>query len=160
MQVDEMTPRIGKKQTAWPRFEGVLSCLFRARSQKIVPLETAALSVSFKHYHVAHVLWDTMSYFTKAVMSRKWTEDLCEDAIKRNPNPVYETLAGMTGAVFDNFELKVGYGSYAPMLRAIHTRVSAFRMEMTNLGDGVLPGKSCSCNSPEHTQPCRQWWHL
>ena len=138
MQVDEMTPRIGKKQTAWPRFEGVLSCLFRARSQKIVPLETAALSVSFKHYHVAHVLWDTMSYFTKAVMSRKWTEDLCEDAIKRNPNPVYETLAGMTGAVFDNFELKVGYGSYAT------SDSSAFRMEMTNWATVFFPAKAAA----------------
>ncbi|EOD07262.1 hypothetical protein EMIHUDRAFT_460383 [Emiliania huxleyi CCMP1516] len=54
MQVDELT--------AWPRFEGVLSCLFRARSQKIVPLETAALSVSFKHYHALPLLREQTSH--------------------------------------------------------------------------------------------------
>ena len=122
-----------EKKTAWPRWEGVLSCMFRARSQKFIPLETAALSVSFLTYHVPHVPWESLMYFTKAIMARSWTEALCDEAMSLNPNPLYETAAEMTAAVFDNFEIRVGYGSYAT------ADSSAFRMTMTNWATAFLP---------------------
>lgn len=66
-----------EKKTAWPRWEGVLSCMFRARSQKFIPLETAALSVSFLTYHVPHVPWESRMYFTKAIMWPDHGRRLC-----------------------------------------------------------------------------------
>ena len=66
-----------EKKTAWPRWEGVLSCMFRARSQKFIPLETAALSVSFLTYHVPHVPWESLMYFTKAIMWPDHGRRLC-----------------------------------------------------------------------------------
>ena len=98
-----------------PRFEAVLSALFRARSQNFVPLETAALTVTFLHYQVPHAAWDALAYFTKTVMCRTWTDSLCDEAVLRDPGPPYwyPTAAGMTAAVFDNFMLKIGYGSFA-----------------------------------------------
>jgi hypothetical protein len=69
---DTETPvrfRDAQSGTSWPRFEGVISALFRARSLRAVPLETAALSVSFLHQRVPHMAWSLMVHFTKAVMS-------------------------------------------------------------------------------------------
>eukprot|EP00966_Prymnesium_polylepis_P222004 5136414-Prymnesium_polylepis.1 len=37
--------------------------------------------------------------------------DLCDDAVKRDPGPQYPTARGMTAAVFENFMMKIGYGS-------------------------------------------------
>lgn len=54
--------RPDRLQSIWPRFEGVLLALFRARSQKVVALETAALSVRFLHYRVSRNVWDTVAF--------------------------------------------------------------------------------------------------
>ena len=120
-------------QSSWPRFESVVSALFRARTQKYVPLETAALTVCFVHYQVPHVAWDAISYFTDGVMSRTWADNFCDDAVQRDPGPPYETAGGMSAAVFDNFMMKVGYSSFSTEGEA------GYQLKMTNWATAFLP---------------------
>ena len=95
------------------RWEAVLSALFRARSQKSVPIETAAMSVMWLYYRVPKPVWQAVSFFGRAVMCRTWTESLCDDAIERDPGPTYPVAEGITAAVFDNLSMNVGYSSFA-----------------------------------------------
>lgn len=114
-------------QSRWPRFESVLSGLFRVRSQKTVTLEAAALSVRFLHYRVPAPVWSAVAYFSPLVMSRLWTETLCDEALARDPGCPYEvTGSGISAACFDNFTIKVGYGSYATVDK------KGERFDMTN----------------------------
>jgi hypothetical protein len=128
----ETPPRLEAKKSR-PRFEGVLAGLFRARSQKVVPLEVAALSVAFMEQRVPQFTWNAIAHLTHSVMSHSWTEQFCEDALKRDPGPPYETATGMSAAVFDNFMIRVGYGSYATH------ESSARTFQMTNWATAFLP---------------------
>lgn len=127
---DRRLPQIRSK---WPRFEGILMLLFRARSQKMVPLEVAALSLRFLHYRVPAAAWDAVHFFSRLVMSQPWTEQLCEDALERDPGAPYPVASALTGACFDNFTIKVGYGSYATVDR------HGERFDMTNWASVSLP---------------------
>ena len=127
---------VRQKQTIWPRFEGVLAVLFRARSQKIVSLETAALSVMFHHYRVPTTAWNAVAQFTRVVMSPTWTEVLCNDAASRDPGAAYKTASGMTAAVFDNFQMNVGFGSYGTQESRGHV------LKMTNWATAFLPASA------------------
>ena len=136
----EAAPRFRTLQSALPRFEAVLSTLFRARSQKFVPLETAALSWCFLHYQVPHAAWDAITYFTSGVMSRAWTDHFCDEALERDPGPIYPTAGGMSAAVFDNFMMKIGYGSYATEGQA------GYQLHMTNWASAFIPATAVPAN--------------
>ena len=124
-----------------PRFESVIAGLFRSRSQKTVTLEAAALSVRFLHYRVPAVVWETVAYFSPLVMSRQWTEQLCEEALERNPGcPYNETTSGLTAVCFDNFTIKVGYGSYHTVDK------KGQRFDMTNWATASIPANAV----PQH----------
>ena len=98
-----------------------------------VPFETAALSIEFLHYTVPRVAWDAVAQLSRAVMCRSWTEELCELALTRDPGPQYPVAMGISAAVFDNYMIKVGYGSY-------HTVDShGHKHEMTNWASAALP---------------------
>lgn len=127
------SPRMRDKISTIPRFEGVLSHLVRSRSQKRVPIEVAVLSVVFLLYSVPHFAWQAVSQLTRAVMSWSWTVNLCDEAVDRDPGPPYATVTGLTAAVFDNFQMKVGYGSYATQESKART------FEMTNWASVFLP---------------------
>ena len=118
------------------RFEAVMSALFRARSQKVVPLETAALSVMWLYHRVPHAVWDGIGYFTRAVMSHTWTATLCDEAVERDPGPGYTIVEGISAAVFDNLAIRVDYGSYATANRA------GRKIEMTNWASLFLPASA------------------
>ena len=81
--------------SAFPRFENVLQHLFRSRSMRSVPFETAALSIEFLHYTVPRVAWDAVAQLSRAVMCRSWTEELCELAMTRDPGPQYLVAMGV-----------------------------------------------------------------
>ena len=121
---------------SWPRFEGLIALLFRARSQMMVPFFVAALSIRFLHYRVPRRCWDAVVYFTRSVMSRAWTEQFCETALELDPGARYTTASGLTAAVFDNFTLQCGYGSYYTM------DSSGYRMDMTNWASVSLPASA------------------
>ena len=125
-----------RRKTIIPRFEGVISHVVRARSQKRVPIEVAVLSLVFLQYSVPHFVWNAAAQLTRAVMSMSWTVQLCEDAILRDPGPSYPTATGMTAAVFDNFMMKIGYGSYATQ------EFKARTFQMTNWASVFLPAQS------------------
>jgi hypothetical protein len=132
LELDEVTSAATVRrpeglQSRSPRFESVISGLFRSRSQKCVTLETAALSVRFLHYRVPVPVWGAVAFFSPLVMSRQWTEQLCDEALARNPGCPYKaTESGLSAACFDNFSIKVGYGSYATVDR------KGERFDMTN----------------------------
>ena len=115
------------------RFEATMRALFRARSQNLVPFETAALSVLFLQYGVPHIAWNAVAQLSRAVMTRSWTESMVEAALERDPGPQYPVALGMSAAIFDNFMMKIGYGSYATSNSHGH------RFEMTNWASVSLP---------------------
>ena len=115
------------------RWEAVMSALFRARSQKYVPIETAAMSIMWLYYRVPMPVWQVVSHFGRSVMCRTWTESLCDDAIERDPGPSYPVAEGITAAVFDNLQMNVGYSSYAT------STSDGRKIEMTNWATVFLP---------------------
>jgi hypothetical protein len=123
-------------QSSWPRFEGLMNVLFRSRSSHLVPLFVAALSVRALHYRTPRHFWDSLVHFCRAIMSRSWTEKLVDEAVEQDPGPPYETAAGISGAVFDNFTLQVAYGSYATV------DSSGQRFDMTNWASVLLPARA------------------
>ena len=129
----EAAPQFRQFKSGWPRFERVISSIFRSRSQKYVPLEAAALSVCFLHYAVPQVAWDAISTFTGGVMSRTWTDTFCDEAVVRDPGPSYPKASGISAAVFDNFMMKVGYKSFAT------EEQTGYTVAMTNWATAFLP---------------------
>ena len=126
-----------------PRFESVLSSIFRWRNQKMVTLEVAALSIRFLHYRVPYPAWETMVFFTRSVMSRTWTESICELALERDPGAGYTTSSAITGGVFDNCTITVGYGSYATIDK------KGERFYMTNWATLHVPESAApGCSAP------------
>ena len=87
--MDEADPRadnlLRAGKSLFPRFEFVLQHLFRSRSMRTVPFETAALSIQFLHHKVPRIAWDAVAQFSRSVMCRTWTEDFCELALARDP---------------------------------------------------------------------------
>ena len=98
-----------------PRWENVLMQMWRARSQKIVPFEAAALAIRMLHYQTPQAVWTAVTFFSDLAMSRTWTERLIEDALHpdRNPGCPYEVASGISGAIFDNFNIHIGHGAYS-----------------------------------------------
>lgn len=126
----EHPPRYRQLQGA-PRFEWVLSALFRSRSSKLITLESAALAVQWMYYRVPSPVWDSIQTFGRTLMSESWVERLCDDAMRLRP--VVESAPGITAAVFDNFCMKIGYSSYHT------TEAHGRRLDMTNWATVYLP---------------------
>ena len=91
------------------RWEAVMSALFRARSQRLVPVEIAAMSVMWLYYKVPQPIWRATCYFGRSIMSSAWAEELCDLAMQRDPGPTYKIVEGLTAAVFDNLSMQVEY---------------------------------------------------
>ena len=134
---DELT-RFAPLTGLMPRFESTLSSLFRARSQKLVPLETAALSIHFLHHQTPHAVWRAVAFFSGCVMCRSWTEDLVEEAMHplNYPGAPYEVASGISGAIFDNFNLKVGHGTYST------SDSKGYSLDMTNWATVFTPASA------------------
>ena len=115
------------------RWEAVMSALFRARSQRLVPVEIAAMSVMWLYYKVPQPIWRATCYFGRSIMSSVWAEELCDLAMQRDPGPTYKIVEGLTAAVFDNLSMQVEYSSFATGGAAGH------RIEMTNWASVFLP---------------------
>ena len=127
--VDDDSPtRFHELTGAMPRFESVLTQLFRSRSQKLVPIEIAALSIYLLHFQCSVSVWRAIAYFGGGlIMSRTWTETLIDEALLHPANCCpYVVAGGITGAIFDNFRLKCNYGSYSTM------DSTGYALDMTN----------------------------
>ena len=122
----------------WPRFEGVLTALFRARSQKTVTLLSAALSVRLHHNRTPRQTWEAIEFFTRVVSSPQWTEQLCADALLCDTGAPYATAGGISAAVFDNFTIQVGYESKS----SADAERNGYRLDMTNWASVLLPATS------------------
>ena len=131
--VDEMRARPDNIQRVAFRFESVLMSLFRARSANCVPFEVAALSLLLLHYKVPREAWETIGCLSHAVMSRKWTEELCDLALTMDPGAPYRIATGISASVFDNFMIKVGFGSYSA------DGQTGARFWMTNWASASIP---------------------
>lgn len=126
-------PRFRQLTGLLPRFENVLSSLFRSRSTKLVTLESAALSIQFLHHQTPRAIWTAIGFYTSAIMSRSWTESLVELALARDPGCPYDVISGISGAVFDNYRHASGHGSYST------TDSSGYTIDMTNWATVFLP---------------------
>ena len=115
------------------RWEAVVSTIFRSRSQRLVPIETAAMSIMWLYYRIPKPVWNAATYFGRFVMSRGWVEEICDIGMQRDPGPTYPVCEGITAAVFDNLSMNVGYSSYAAGGQAGH------KIDMTNWGTVFLP---------------------
>ena len=129
-----------KELRTQPRFESVLAALFKARSKNLVTLEAAAMSIQLLHFRTPDVVWQTITHFTRNVMSATWAEDLCEAALPLDPGSPYKVAAGITAAVFDNFMMNVAYGSYATVDSA------GKQLKMTNWATALLPAAAMPSN--------------
>ena len=78
-------------------------------------------------------VWSAMMHYSRMVMSRSWTETLCDEALEHNPGPRYPVVEGITAAVFENLRMTVGYGSFAT------TQASGYAIDMTNWATVFLP---------------------
>ena len=139
--------RLHQLSRLMPRWESVLSVLWRARSQKLVPLEAAALSIRLLHYQTPHQVWRALKFFAGgAIMSRAWVESMCTYALlpENNPGAPYVVASGISGAVFDNFAMQVGFGTYSTM------DSTGYRLDMTNWASVVLPAAAvpAGCDIP------------
>lgn len=132
--VDEQSvaPRFGERQ-GQSRWEAGIKAIFRARSDRLVPVETAATSIMWLNYAIPQPVWRAASYFGRFVMSRKWTEELCDIAMQRDPGPQYPVVEGITAAVFDNLSMQAAYSSFSVDGEA------GTRLEMTNWATVFLP---------------------
>jgi len=115
------------------RFESVISTLFRARSQRFVGIENAAIAVMWLYYRVPGPVWQTFTYFSRAVMSKTWAEQLCDTAAESDPGPSYPVAKGITAAVFDNLMMRVNYKAFAV------AGETGTQIEMTNWATVFLP---------------------
>ena len=129
------TVRFTPLLSAWPRFEGALTAVFRARSQKTVTLISAALSVRLHHRRTPRQSWDAIHYFSRIVSSQQWTEQLCADALSCDPGAPYTTASGISAAVFDNFSMQVGYASFATS----DVTKNGYKLDMTNWASVLIP---------------------
>ena len=135
--------------SAWPRFEGALTALFRARSQKSVTLMSAALSVRLHHYRTPRQTWAAIQFFTRIVSSQQWTEQLCADAVLCDPGSPYATAGGISAAVFDNFSMQVGYSSYATS----DASKKGYKLDMTNWASVLIPAAAVPGGGLGHPRP-------
>ena len=126
-------PTVFRATNGQSRWEAVLSALFRARTKNNVPIETAATSIMWLYYRVPKPVWSSAMYFARNVMSRTWTEELCDIAVARDPGPTYPLAEGITAAVFDNLMMNVGYSSFATGGEA------GRKIEMTNWATLFIP---------------------
>ena len=124
---DRDAGRLHERTGPQPRFESTLASLFRSRTQKLVPLATAALSIRFLHFQTQRSIWTAVSFFSDCIMSRTWTETVIDEALTRPGSECpYPTALGISGAVFDNFRLKCGYGTYSTQ------ESTGYAIDMTN----------------------------
>ena len=130
---DEGEATVFRELQGQSRWEAVMSALFRARSNRCVPIETAAMSVMWLYYRVPQPVWRAATYFSRFVMSSGWAEQLCDVAMERDPGPTYPVAEGITAAVFDNLNVNVNYAGFAV------GGLAGRKIEMTNWGTVFLP---------------------
>jgi len=118
-------------------FEGVLSILFRARSQKLVMLEVAALSLRFLHYRVpATIGLGHSALLFKAGDGAQMDRTALRGCVGARPRPAVRGGACTLSVCFDNFTIKAGYGSYATIDK------QGERFDMTNWASVSLPASA------------------
>ena len=130
---DQDEPARLRETQGQSRWEAVMSALFRARSQRLVPVETAAMSIMWLYYRIPQPVWRAATYFGRSVLSRPWAEEMCDLAMQRDPGPAYSVVEGITAAVFDNLSMQAGYSSFMVDGKA------GTRLEMTNWATVFLP---------------------
>ena len=94
------------------RLDAVLSYLTRMRSQKLVPLWTAAFSVMSMGRQLPLPLWTSMSKLHRGLlMSEPWTRKLVTEAMEQRPPRVENFVRSVHCTVFDNYTRRCLYKS-------------------------------------------------
>ena len=111
---DRPLSRWKRRPSLVPRFEGVLSSIFRSRSKFQVPFSTAAVSVRLHHHQTPEAVVDTIRWCNPgACLSKRWTQLLVTEAMEHDPGARYETAGGLTACAIDNFRIHSNYGAFS-----------------------------------------------
>ena len=114
--------------------DSALDILVRVRSQKHVPLWTAALSVVAYKRQLDGTLWRMISARQNGLlMSEKWTKQLVADAVPFRPAPKERFIQAVTFTVFDNYTRRCLYKSQ------VAGGEGGYSLDMTNWGTLRVP---------------------
>lgn len=112
-------------------YEGLLSSLYRMRSQKCMTFLTAALSIEAYKTHAATTLIDTICCFFRGVTaSTEWVADFVPFALKFQPARRHAPIPGFALTAFDNLQIRVGYKAYST--EETKDTSTNYRLDMTN----------------------------
>ena len=114
------------------KLENVVAVLHRCQNQKMMPLFIVLRALFCHSKRLHHGIW-----FHEAALrllpSFKWTDDLVNLAIPRNPGALFETAGFVSAAVLDNFTVQVAYKSLHDLDHV------GLRLDMTNWGSVAVP---------------------
>jgi hypothetical protein len=114
------------------KLENVLGILYRTQNQSCMPLFTVLRAIYAQSRCLHRESWDIETAL-KLLPSRRWTEEVIQLAITRNPGPPFKTAYFVSGAVLDNFTVQVDYKSLHDLDH------HGYRLDMTNWGTVSIP---------------------
>ena len=133
------------------RLDAVLSDLARMRSQKLVPLWTAAFSVMSMGRQLSSALWASIGKLHRGLlMSETWTKRLVADAVALRPPPAEPLVRAVHCTVFDNYTRQCFYKSQ------VSAGEGGYRLDMTNWGVLRVPARLL----PSNFDGCQVFNHL
>ena len=127
------------------KLENLISTIYRCQNQQFMPLFTVLRSIFCHGRRMHRGTWDTESAL-KLLASYRWTDELVQLAIPRNPGAPFKTASFVSGACLDNFTVQVDYKSLHDLDH------QGFRLDMTNWGSIAIPQATlsdCSINIPQ-----------
>ena len=116
------------------QFEGVLTDLERVRSQKVMTLLTARMSIASLRAQISRDYWQLLrSVGAGTLVSHDVAERFLDFAAQFRPPCPYEAIPGVGGAMFDNYTRKIKYASN------ITADSAGYLLNMTNSADMSIP---------------------
>ena len=121
--------------------EGTLCNLVCAKSQKAVPLFTAATSVMTYKLQLSMPLWASLRLLHRgALMGESWTKQIIAEAREHRPPPREPLVRAVHCTVFDNYTRRCLYKSH------VSAGEGGYRLDMTNWGIMRVPQRLLPSN--------------
>ena len=117
------------------QFEGVLTDLERIRSQKVMTLLTARMSIASVRAQIPRDYWQLLrAVGAGTLVSHDVAERFLDFAAQFRPSCPYEAIPGVGGVMFDNYTRRIKYSSN------VTTDSAGYLLNMTNSADMPIPG--------------------
>lgn len=116
------------------QIEGILTGLMRTRSQKLMGLLTARMSIAALQSQIPRDMWQLLRSVAAGVLvSHDAAESFIDYALQFRPECPYEAIEGVAASVFDNYSRKVKYSS------KVTVDSGGYLLNMTNSADFCIP---------------------